>query len=143
MMLKAGQNVPDFAGRNRLAIKIPLNLDTALEIEAAHLLLGLYTFGGRRHSKADAKTRDRANDGKAALVDQQVAHERLVDLDLVERETAQIADTGITGAEIVHRNANTQFSQLVQNSNVPFRFFQQHRLGDLQFQPRCRKTRSS
>src|SRR6185312_8650109 len=51
ILLEFGQNVGDFAGRNWLAVEIPLNLDATLEIEAAHLLFGLDAFGGRRHSK--------------------------------------------------------------------------------------------
>ena len=45
----------------------------------------------------------------------QVADERAVDLDLVERETAQVAERGIAGAEVVHRNAHAQLAQLVQD----------------------------
>ncbi len=38
----------------------------------------------------------------------ELARERAIDLDLVEREAAQIAERGIAGAEIVHRDADAE-----------------------------------
>ena len=44
-----------------------------------------------------------------------LAHEALVDLDLVEREFAQIAQRRIAGAEIVHRDGHAEFAQAHQH----------------------------
>src|ERR1700759_4668331 len=74
-MPKVGQDPADLAGRDRLAVEIALNLDTAFKVETAHLLFGLDAFGGRRHPEAYAEAGDRTNNGKAAFIDQQAAHE--------------------------------------------------------------------
>ena len=64
-----------------------------------------------------------------------VLDEGSVDLDLVERETAQIAERRIAGAEIVHRDPHAELAQLVQGRQRRVGVLQQHRLGDLELQP--------
>ena len=61
-------------------------------------------------------------------------HERTVDLDLVERETAQIAQRRIAGSEIIERNPDAEAAQLVQDRKRRLAVLQQHRFGDLQFE---------
>src|SRR6185437_2232852 len=106
--------------RHRPAVQITLDFDAALEVKAPHLLFGLDTFGCCRHSEADAQTCDRANDREASLVDEQIANKRPINLDLVKREAAQIADAGIARAKVVHRYTDAQPAQLVQNANIAF-----------------------
>ena len=74
------------------------------------------------------------------LARRQFADERAVDLDLVERETAQIAQRRIAGSEIVHRDPDAEAAKLVQNRQRRLAVLQQHRLGDLQFEPVRRKA---
>jgi hypothetical protein len=51
----------------------------------------------------------------------------LVDLDLVEGKTAQVAQRGEAGAEIVERNAHTEIAQLMQRRARRIAVLQQQR----------------
>ena len=71
----------------------------------------------------------------------EVADEALVDLDLVEREAAQIAERRIAGAEIVHRDAHAKAAQLhAASAIVSALLSEQHRFGDLQLEPLRRQA---
>jgi hypothetical protein len=70
----------------------------------------------------------------------EIAHERLIDLDLVERKAPEVTQAGVAGAEIVHRNAHTERAQRVQRRQHLAAFFQQQGLGDFQFQPPRRQA---
>ena len=62
--------------------------------------------------------------------------ERLVDLDLVEREHAQIAERRIAGAEIVEHDARRRARRSrCEDGDVAGVLLQQHRFGDLELQP--------
>ena len=81
-----------------------------------------------------AERRDRAHDLLGvALVE--ILHEGLVDLDLVEGEAAQIAQRGIAGAEIVHRDPDAHAAQRMQDFQRALVLAQQDRFGDLEFEP--------
>src|SRR6185312_11097015 len=56
--------------------------------QAAHLRLGLHAFRGDGNAEALAEARDRADDRLGVAIGIETAHERLVDLDLVEGKTA-------------------------------------------------------
>src|SRR5205814_9883327 len=64
---------------------------------------------------------------------------RAVDLDLVERERAEIAQGRIARAEIVHRNADAETAQLMQRAYGQVVRGKQHGLGDFQFETRRRQ----
>src|SRR5262249_56759728 len=65
------------------------------------LVGGLYALGRDLHAKTAAETDDRMNDGRCVgrLFDR--ADKAAIDLELVERETAQIQQAGIARAEII------------------------------------------
>ena len=85
------QEIGDFGIGPRLAEQEALSLMAALRAQAAQLGFGLDAFGGDRDAEAHAEADDRAHDRLRIAIGAEVAHERLVDLDLVERKAAQIA----------------------------------------------------
>src|SRR5580704_6601772 len=85
------QHGRDFLDRLRPAEQIALHLHAALGAQDFELLLGLDAFGRGDHAEARAEPRHRADDGDAIVFLAKLADERAVDLDLVEREAAQIA----------------------------------------------------
>src|SRR5882724_7600106 len=135
------KNPNDLASWHRFTIQITLNLNAAFEVQTSHLLLRLNTFGGGDHAKAHAKARDGADNSKASLVDEQVSDKRLIDLDLVERETTKIANAGIAGAEIIHRYTNAKVPQLIEDRDVAFRLLKQHGFSDFELETGGRKSR--
>jgi hypothetical protein len=59
----------------------------------------------------------------------------LIDLDLVEREAAQVAERRVAGSEIVHRNADAQFLVLTELEHCGVQVMNHDGLGDLELQP--------
>ena len=70
----------------------------------------------RRGADAEilGQSRDRANDGAGIATGGQIAGERTVNLDLIEREAPEVAQTGITGSEIIQGDADAEGTELVQ-----------------------------
>src|SRR6195256_7042116 len=140
-IVQALKNPYDLVSWYRSAIQITLNLNAAFEVQTSHLLLSLNAFGGGDHAKAHAQARDGADNSKASLVDEQVSDKRLINLDLVERETTKIADAGIAGAEIIHRYTNAKVPQLIEDRDVAFRLLQQHGFSDFELETGGRQSR--
>src|SRR5215203_4278287 len=122
----------DLTGRQRLAVQVSLDFSAAFAIQAMPLILGLDSLGGSRYSEADPEPHDGADDRQAFFVREQVLDQRLIDLELVEFEVAQVADAGIAGTEVVQRYPDSKLLQLIENSDVMIGSFQQNRFGDLQ-----------
>jgi hypothetical protein len=95
------RNIPN---RRRPAEQISLQVRAILQRKMDCLRIGLHPLGGDGHSERLAKPDDRTDDRHRTLVVWQVLDEAAVDLDLVEREAAQIAQRRISGSEIVHRD---------------------------------------
>src|SRR5437868_826432 len=91
-----------------LAEQVTLRLGAAFLAHAAELLSGLDTLGCRRDAKPASEPRNRPHDRDRIRVLAEIADERLIDLDLVERKLAQIAQARIAGAEVVHRDAHAE-----------------------------------
>src|SRR6202171_78194 len=126
------QKSDDLGVGPRSAEQKSLSLMTALRAQAAQLSLGLDAFGGDRHAEAYAEADDRTHDSLRVAISAEVPHERLIDLDLVERKTSEITQTRIAGAEIVHRNAHAKRAQRMQRRKHLAALFQQQGLGDFQ-----------
>src|SRR5260370_22439156 len=77
-------------GRARRACQIALHFGAAGAPHDVELLFGLDAFRGRLDAETRAKAGDRPNDDRAVTVAVDVLDEGAVDLDLVERERAQI-----------------------------------------------------
>ena len=71
---------------------------------------------------------------RLSSLSRQVADEGLVDLDLVEGEGPQIAERGVAGAEVVHRDPDAEVAELVEDGEGALGLLEQDQLGDLEFQ---------
>src|SRR4051812_10059063 len=98
----------ELACRPRRAEEAALDFRAALCAQALELLNVLDAFRRRRHPEAQAEARDSPHDRDAVLAALELLHERAVDLDLVEREAAQVLQRRIPRAEIVHRDADAE-----------------------------------
>src|ERR1700761_6669072 len=94
--------------RQRLADQIALHRVAALVGQEGKLLQRLDTFGHQRHAEAMAEIDHGGDDRGRLWVAAEIDDESAVDLDLVERERLQVAERGIAGAEIVHRDTHTE-----------------------------------
>lgn len=96
------------------------------EVEALHVASGhrdgaqvierLDTFGDRAHPQLLCQTGDRVNYGHAigALRAVKIPDEASIDLDLVEREAAQVAERGVGRTEVIKADLYTETPELVQ-----------------------------
>src|SRR5579859_7482048 len=134
------QHIPQLGDRTRLADQIALRLRAALAAQHVELLGGLDAFRGRDHTEAPPQARDGPNDRERIVARRKLAHERAIDLDLVEREAAQIAQRGIAGAEIVERDLDAELAQLEQHLARRLAALQQHGFGDLELEPPRRQA---
>jgi hypothetical protein len=66
--------------------------------------LCLDPFRGRDHVEASGQARGGVHDGERFGTVRQILDGRSVDLDLVERKAAQIAERGMAGPEIVQED---------------------------------------
>ena len=94
----------------------------------------LDTFGGAPHAQRVRQRNCSLRDGAAIGLVFNIANKALVDLDLVEREAAQIGQRGIARTEIVQRDAHTNFLQLVQSLERESGVRHQHRFRNFQFE---------
>src|SRR5439155_5353316 len=108
------QQADDLGVGARLAEQEALAFVAAFGPEAAQLGFGLDALGGDDDAEAFAEADDGTDDRLRLAVGAEIADEGLIDLDLVEGEAAQIAEAGITGAEIVHRDAHAERAQRMQ-----------------------------
>ena len=87
------------------------------------------------HAEAVAEADDGLDDRPRLGAAVHVGNEGAIDLDLVEREAAQVAERAIAGAEIVHGDAHAELAQLVQRGERVLAVLQQDRFGDLELEP--------
>src|SRR5450756_2082882 len=99
------QQPPDLGGGFCGAEQEALHLVAAFGAQPVELVHGLDAFRRRGDVEAAAQPRDRPHDRDAIRTLRQILDERAVDLDLVERKASEIAEAGISGAKIVHRDA--------------------------------------
>jgi len=78
----------------------------------------------QRVGEIDDRLRERVVAGRRA----DPVHERLVHLEDVDREAAQIAQRRVAGAEVVDGQPHTEIAQLAEPANGPVALHQ-HRLG--------------
>src|SRR5215469_11031827 len=132
----AREHAVDRDTRRRPGAQEPLHLVAAGEAQKDALLLGLHPLAQHREAERAAERHDRLDDHAAVRRAAERRDELLVDLELVDREAAQIAETRIARAEIVERDLDAERAQLVEPRHRVVRILDQHALGDLEHQPR-------
>jgi hypothetical protein len=108
--------------------------DAAFARDQRQLLAGLDALDGHRQVEFGAEGRDAIEQAQRATACLQAVQERAIDLHLVERETVQVAETGIAGAEIIERNAHAQILQLIEPQARDFAIVEKGGLGDFDLQ---------
>lgn len=93
----------EFFGWDSRCEQEALQLIAADLAQYLRLMAGFYTFGHHAQTKLMPKIDDRLDDGKISGRVEHVSHERAVDLQTVERNPVQIAETRVAGAKVVER----------------------------------------
>ena len=89
----------------RRAVVMALPLLAAERAQPLELGGGLDALGRDREAEAVRHCRDRLHDLRVRGMRIELAQERAVDLQLVDRQAAQVSETRIAGAEVVDRDA--------------------------------------
>src|SRR5450756_1444449 len=126
---------------HRPAEQITLAFVATLRRHQLHLLFRFDAFGDHDFVEASAEAGDGADDGAGIALVAEIADERLVDLDLIERELAQVVERGVAGAEVVERQADAEILHLLHRLQGAFVVLEQQTLGYLQLDPLRRPPR--
>ena len=126
-------------GRHRFAEHVALGVFAAELIELGRIGFLLGAFGDHVHAKVMRQRDDRAQDHRARALAGR-AHERLIDLDRVEREALQVGKRRMPGAEIVERKADAEIADTPKHLRGIFGVLHHQRLGQLQLERAARET---
>ena len=99
------------------------------------LLGGLDALGRHLHAEPAAEAHDRMHDGGGVGRPLDRVHEARVDLELVEREAAQIEQARIAGAEIVEREPHAQRLEAEHRELRGVDIAEQRAFGDFELEP--------
>ena len=123
-------------GGHRLAEDIALDLADPEFADEAQIVVGLDPLRRGIHVETLGERDDGADDrGIAVRGRGRAADEALVDLDLVERRLAQVAERRIAGPEIVEREPHAERLEPREGVVGGVAGGQEHALGDLEFEP--------
>ena len=135
--INAGRGDPgrDFGGLGRPAEAEALHVVDARGTQEQMLLGGLDALRRHLHAETAAEADHGVNDrrGVGRLLD--AVHEAPIDLEFVERESAQIKQARIAGAEIVERKAHAARLELQHCGFRAFDVAEQRGLGEFEFEP--------
>src|SRR5688572_16026671 len=91
-----------------------LHLGAALRSNRLELSSCFDAFGGCLHTQPVGQRSYGTHNVESTRALRDVLDERTINLDLVEREALQIAERGVSGAEVVHHDSYPQFTQLIE-----------------------------
>src|SRR4051794_32072044 len=101
--------------RRRPAKQEALHHLTTGSTQERRLVLRLDAFGNDADAERPRKPDDRRDDRARARIGVDAAYERAVDLELAEREIDQVAQIGISGAEIVDGDGYAHRGKLLED----------------------------
>src|SRR6202034_3703075 len=135
IIVGGGKPGVDLARGARLTEAKTLHLVHAGGAQEQVLLGGLDALGRYAHAETAAEADHGVNDSRGIRRFLDRAHEARVDLELVERETPQIEQTRITGAEIVEREAYADGLEAQHRQLRGFEVAEQRAFGEFEFEP--------
>ncbi len=97
------------------------------------LLLSLDSLGNHFHTEVARECGDGADD-RVVVVGREAHDKRSIDLEIVERETMQVAERRITGSKVVDTQLHAQRAQLLEHQCRRLCVLHDHALGDLELQ---------
>ena len=115
-----------------MAESIALRIFAAELIEFDRVGFRFHAFGDDLHPEIMGERHDRAQDDRPCAFPI-LAHERLIDLDRIERKSLQIGQGRIAGAEIVEREAGAKLADAGQHLRRIFGIFHHQAFGQFEF----------
>lgn len=97
------EHLGELVGEDGTAEIISLRFVTLVGLQKSQLFLCLHPFGNDSQPQASAHADDRGHDCRLVGSGGDLADERLVDLERIDRELSQIAQAGVSRAEVIDR----------------------------------------
>src|SRR5581483_8959051 len=110
-LLAFGQQVLERGGGQRAAEQITLQLVATVFAQEVVVSFGFHAFGDHAAAEIVRHGQCGAHDRLVVRIAADVAHETLVDLDAAGRKTFDVVQRGLSGPEVVDRDAATQAAQ--------------------------------
>ena len=127
-------------GRQRAAAKVALVRVAAFLSQKRQLPLGFHPFRQYRQAHAVPHGDDGRADGAIVLAVRNVVDEPLVDLEHVDGKALELGKRRISGAKVIHRNAQPQGTQAHQHLPRLVGALRQRAFGDFQLQQMRREA---
>ena len=102
--------------------------------KADRLIRRLDPFGRDREMECASEGDGRGDDRRILAAATQAVDERAIDLELIHRETARVAERRVSGPEVVDREANAEAAQRCDDLVGALAFEDQHALGQFEGQ---------
>src|SRR5215469_2796320 len=125
----------EFVRGHRLAEEVPLALRASESGQEFDLIRSLNAFSDKVEAETLRQSDDRSRDDARVFVVRDLADERSVDLEAVDRECADAPERAVTGTEVVELDAHAgrlEFRHYVERLQI---VVHEQALGDLHAQP--------
>src|SRR5229473_8347872 len=134
------REVAEATNCGRSSEQISLYLVAHLVPQELQFSVGLDAFREHGQAKSATEAQYRPDNRRGLTVGIDRLDEGAVDLDPVERKRAQVGQRRVAGAEIVHRDTDTECLDLPQHAECPIKIADKRRLGDLNLQTMWRQA---
>src|SRR6266849_997740 len=125
-------------GVDRFAEHVALRVFAAELVELDRIGIGFGALGDHIHAQIVGERDDRAQDHRPLAL-AGGAHEGLIDLERVEREALQVGERGMSGAEIVERQAGAELADAGQHLRGMFGVLHHQGFGELELERAARR----
>src|SRR3979490_2437405 len=118
--------------RDGFAYQVTLHLIASQLKEQRHLFLGFDAFRDHVEPQRMRQRNDRLDDGETIFALRHANDETAIDFEVVNRKSCDVGERGIPGAEIIHRDLDTESAQGLQHWNDRLDVFHDDALSDLE-----------
>src|ERR1700733_14287033 len=126
------QQIGKLSGGHRPAEEIALAFRAVVGAKECELCLCFDAFGNHALLEVLAHVNYGAHDWSVIGITRDSVHEGLVDFQDINGKLLKIAETGIAGAEVIHRKVNPHSLELLQHGGRGFGILHQNALGELE-----------
>src|SRR5580704_782610 len=120
--------------RRRPAEIVSLGLVALVSLQKCQLFLRFDALRHYSQPKASAHADYTRDDGRLVRCAGNLANKRLVDFERIDREFPQITQTGVTGAEVIHGELHSSYSEGLEDGSSGLHVLHQDAFGELQLQ---------
>src|ERR1700728_119449 len=122
----------EFFGGHGLAEEVALSFRTVQGLKKSELLSRFNALGNHALLKILAHIDYGTNDGRVVRITRDLMDKRFVNLQHVDGKMLKIAETGIAGAEVIHRKVNPHRFEFLKHSARGFGILHEDTFGEFE-----------